>query len=148
MNDKDIRWHQRFSNFNKAFAQLEMAVKLSKERALSDLEQQGVIQSFEYTHELAWNTIKDYFQYQGDSSIKGSRDATRAAFKAGIIINGEDWMDMIGSRNKTSHTYNKETADEIFEAIVNHYYEAFKQFQQKMKDIWSGEQGEIFTERL
>ena len=146
--EKDIRWQQRFSNFNKAFAQLEKAVKLSKERQLSDLEQQGIIQSFEYTHELAWNTMKDYFEYQGDSSIKGSRDATRAAFKTGIITNGEDWMDMIRSRNKSSHTYNQETADEIFEAIQDHYYEAFKQFQRKMESIRSGEQGEIFSEEL
>lgn len=145
---KDIRWQQRFSNYNKALAQLEKAVKLSKERELSDLEQQGIIQAFEYTHELAWNTMKDYFEYQGDRSIKGSRDATRAAFKAEIITNGEDWMDMIRSRNKTSHTYNQETADEIYEAIVDHYFEAFKQFQQKMEGIRSGEQGEIFSEEL
>ena len=148
MMEKDIRWQQRFSNFNKAFAQLAKAVKLSKERQLSDLEQQGIIQSFEFTHELAWNTIKDYFEYQGDSSIKGSRDATRTAFKTGIITNGEDWMDMIRGRNKSSHTYNQETADEIFEAIKDHYYEAFKQFQRKMKSIRSGEQGEIFSEEL
>lgn len=141
--EKDIRWQQRLSNYNKAFAQLEKAVKLSRERKLSDLEQQGIIQAFEYTHELAWNTMKDYFEYQGDSSIKGSRDATRAAFKVEIITNGEEWMDMIRSRNKTSHTYNQETADEIFNAIVDHYYKAFKQFQQKMKEIKSGEQGEI-----
>lgn len=146
--EKDIRWQQRFLNFNKALAQLEKAVKLSKERALSDLEQQGIIQSFEYTHELAWNTMKDYFEYQGDSSIKGSRDATRAAFKAEIITNGEDWMDMIRSRNKSTHTYNQETADEIYEAIVGHYYEAFRQFQRKMEDMLSGEKGEIFSEEL
>ena len=141
--EKDIRWQQRLSNYNKALAQLEEAVKLSRERKLSDLEQQGIIQAFEYTHELAWNTMKDYFEYQGDSSIKGSRDAARAAFKVEIITNGEEWMDMIRSRNKTSHTYNQETADEIFNAIVDHYYKAFKQFQQKMEEIKSGEQGEI-----
>lgn len=148
MSNEDIRWHQRFSNFNKALAQLENAVVLSKERALSDLEKQGVIQSFEYTHELAWNTMKDYFEYQGDASIKGSRDATRAAYKFTLITNGEDWMDMIRSRNKTSHTYNKETAEEIFSAIVGDYYRAFKQFQRKMEEIRSGEQDEIFTEEL
>lgn len=148
MVNEDIRWHQRFSNFNKALAQLGKAVKLSEERRLSELEQQGIIQSFEYTHELAWNTLKDYFEYQGDSSIKGSRDATRAAFKADIITNGEDWMDMIRSRNKSSHTYNQETADEIYEAIVDHYYKAFKQFQRKMEGIRSGEQGEIFSKEL
>ena len=146
--EKDIRWQQRLSNYNKALAQLEEAVKLSKERKLSDLEQQGIIQAFEYTHELAWNTMKDYFEYQGDSSIKGFRDATRAAFKAKIITNGEEWMDMIRSRNKTSHTYNQETADEIFNAIVDYYYRAFKQFQQKMEEIENSERGETFSKEL
>lgn len=145
---KDIRWQQRLSNYNKALAQLEEAVKLSKERKLSDLEQQGIIQAFEYTHELAWNTMKDYFEYQGDSSIKGFRDATRAAFKAKIITNGEEWMDMIRSRSKTSHTYNQETADEIFNAIVDYYYRAFKQFQQKMEEIENSERGETFSKEL
>ncbi len=148
MSNQDIRWRQRFSNFNKALAQLEKAVKLSEKRSLTELEQQGIIQSFEYTHELAWNTMKDYFEYQGDSSIKGLRDATRAAFKVDIISNGDHWMDMIRSRNKTSHTYNKETADEIYEAIVGAYYHAFKKFQAKMENLRSSEQDKIFSAEL
>jgi len=78
---EDIRWLQRFSNYKKALSQLEKAVDLSNERELSDLEKQGLIQGFEFTHELAWNTFKDYLVYQGDGSLKGSRDATRSAFQ-------------------------------------------------------------------
>ena len=104
---QDIRWHQRLSNYIKALDRLNKAVDLASKRALSELEQQGLIQSFEFTHELAWKVMKDYFYYQGNVEIRGSRDATREAFSFNIISNGEIWMDMIISRNKTSHTYDE-----------------------------------------
>ena len=80
-NSEDVRWHQRLSNYNKALLQLNKAVEIANKRTLTDLEQQGLIQSFEFTHELAWNVMKDYFYYQGNTEIRGSRDATREAFK-------------------------------------------------------------------
>ncbi|MDY7394075.1 nucleotidyltransferase substrate binding protein [Aureibaculum sp. 2210JD6-5] len=129
---KDIRWHQRLSNFNKALGQLNKGVNLANERPLNDLEQQGLIQSFEFTHELAWNVMKDYFFYQGNAEIRGSRDATREAFKFELITNGEIWMDMIVSRNKTSHTYDEETAKEIVENILNDYATLLNDFNKKM----------------
>ena len=134
-HNQDIRWIQRFSNFNKAMAQLVNGVRLAQERTLSDLEQQGLIQSFEYTHELAWNVMKDYLVYQGDSTVGGSRDATRSAFQLAIIEDGVTWMNMINSRNQTSHTYNQETANEIFQAIKQEYYPAFLKFQEKMAEL-------------
>ncbi|MCR9016741.1 nucleotidyltransferase substrate binding protein [Aquiflexum gelatinilyticum] len=133
--EPDIRWEQRFENFSKALKQLESAVRLSKERDLSDLEEQGLIQAFEFTHELAWNVMKDYFYYQGNSQITGSRDATREAFKVGLVTDGEGWMEMLKSRNKTSHTYNQETASDIANKIKNWYYKLFLDFEQKMKSI-------------
>jgi len=57
MNDLDIRWQQRFANYKKALRQLQSAVELSDQRELSQLEKQGVIQAFEFTHELAWNVL-------------------------------------------------------------------------------------------
>jgi len=135
MINKDIRWHQRLSNFEKALAQLNKAAALNEERKLSELEMQGLIQSFEFTHELAWNLMKDYFYYQGNSEIRGSRDATRQAFKFELIKNGEIWMDMILSRNKTTHTYDEETAKEIVENILNKYVQNFNDFKSKMLSI-------------
>ncbi|SEF46462.1 Nucleotidyltransferase substrate binding protein like [Algoriphagus boritolerans DSM 17298 = JCM 18970] len=79
MNTK-IRWQQRLTNYSKALRQLERAVALSRERELSDLEEQGLIQAFEFTHELAWNVLKDFFAFQGNPDITGSRDASREAF--------------------------------------------------------------------
>ena len=133
-NKKDIRWEQRFSNYQKALAQLQ---KFIDKGELSDLEEQGLIKAFEYTYELAWNTLKDFLEYKGQTDIYGSRDAIRKAFQLGLIKDGEDWMDMLKSRNMTSHTYNEETAKEICEAVTKRYYPLFKQFTKRFKDLRS-----------
>ena len=88
--------------------------------------------------------MKDYSEYQGDASIRGSRDATRAAFKMALVSNGEVWMDMIKSRNETSHTYNEETTDEIFSKIIEAYFPAFEKFTIAMEELKTGKQGDLF----
>jgi len=117
MNTQDIRWIQRFTHFVKALSQLKEAVELAQQRPLSRLEAQGMIQAFEFTHELAWNTLKDFLEDRGVQGLYGSKDASRAAFKAGLIENGEAWMDMIQSRNLTTHTYDEATAAQIISAV-------------------------------
>lgn len=134
MNDQDIRWQQRFANYKKALAQLKNAVELSKQRALSQLEKQGVIQAFEFTHELAWNVLKDYLEDQGMQNINGSKDTTRAAFKVALIVNGEQWMAMIQSRNLSSHTYNEHTAEQLVTAILSVYFPLFEALQTEMEN--------------
>ncbi|WP_291778403.1 nucleotidyltransferase substrate binding protein [Cecembia sp.] len=148
MKSKDIRWVQRFSNFNKALDKLEEAVSriqedypidkegnIADDQFLDDILKEGLIQRFDYTHELAWNVMKDFLIHAGNINIFGSKDASREAFSAGLIENGEIWMDMIKSRNKTSHTYNEETADEIFIKIMNGYIHQFIKFRDKMEAI-------------
>ena len=135
MRNSDIRWVQRLQNFRKALAQLNNAVALSQQRELSDLEEQGLIQAFEFTHELAWNVMRDYFLYQGNDSIHGSRDATREAFHKGLIRYGDGWMEMIKSRNQTSHTYNEETAKEIVDKITSVYILLFNEFRNGMESL-------------
>ena len=122
----DIRWKQRFNNYIKAFQTLVAAVELARTRELSELEQQGLIQSFEFTHELAWNVLKDYLEEKGITGLIGSKDATRAAFKAGLIEQGEDWMKMIEDRNRTSHTYDPNVAQAVAENILERFYPAFE----------------------
>lgn len=129
----DIRWHQRFANFTKALSQLEKFIE--KGETLNELEEQGLIQAFEYNFELAWNLIKDFYEDQGESNIQGSRDAFRLAFNRGLISDGEEWMKMIASRSKTSHTYNEETANEIVEAILNSYYFMFRNLRNTFQEI-------------
>lgn len=131
--ERDIRWLQRLNNFQKAFSQLDEAVALSHARTLSELEKQGVIQAFEYTYELAWNVIRDYFRWQGNAEITGSRDAIREAFANGLIDEGEQWMQMLKDRNRTSHTYNEETAREILKNILTLYHPLFAGFLERMR---------------
>ncbi len=133
MGDSDIRWQQRLANYGKALEQLADAVATSRQRPLSDLEKQGLIQAFEFTHELAWNVMKDYFAYQGNIGITGSRDAAREAFQKGLVEDGEGWMEMIRSRNLTSHTYQQKIADEICGHIVARYFPLFEQFLRGMR---------------
>jgi nucleotidyltransferase substrate binding protein (TIGR01987 family) len=135
MKPKDIRWHQRLQNYSLALSQLKSAVDLAKKQNLSDLEKQGTIQAFEFTHELAWNLLKDYFEFQGTTSITGSRDASREAFNKNVISSGEVWMEMIKSRNKTSHTYNKSVADEIVVKVQSEYLAAFLELETKMQSL-------------
>lgn len=149
---EDIRWEQRFSNFNKALLKLEESVNYINHNVLDEenlgyvvdeLIKEGLIQRFEYTHELAWNVMKDYALFQGNSTIGGSRDATREAYKLQIIENADVWMDMIQSRNKTSHTYNVEIANEIFGKIIHEYFQLFLDFQKTMEEKRSGEQSKL-----
>lgn len=122
MNVKDVRWLQRLSNFSKALAQLDEAMELMQLRQLSRLEKQGVIQAFEYSYELAWNTLKDFLLWQGIEGIIGSRDTIREAFSQGLIEEGQGWMNMLADRNRTSHTYNEETAEAILSNISQQHH--------------------------
>ena len=130
MENQDIRWKQRYANFEKALSQL---AKFITQQNLNELEEQGLIQCFEYTHELAWNVMKDFLTFEGIQNIIGSRSATREAFNKGLIEEGQVWMDMIGSRNESVHTYNEETANEIVLKIRQVYFFEIKKFSEKMK---------------
>ena len=135
MKNQDIRWMQRFDNFKRAFARLADAAAQAKQRKLSELEEQGLIQAFEFTHELAWNTFKDFLEALGTVKIYGSRDTTREAFAADLIVNGEAWMKMIEHRNETSHTYNEAIANAIVEAILTRYVAEFDGFQRSFLEL-------------
>ena len=139
-NNKDIRWIQRFSNYNKAFKRLSDAVALNEKRTLTDLEKQGLIQAFEFTHELAWKVIKDFLKEIAGINTMGSRDTTREAFAAELITDGDHWMEMIKKRNLTSHTYNEETSEEIYKSIIEDFYPSFIAFQKTMEEKRSGMQ--------
>lgn len=124
-----IRWKQRLQNFDKALKQLVLAVQLSKERPLTELENIGLLKTFEFTFELSWNVLKDYLTEQGISEIIGSKGAFREAYKNGLIQNGETWMEMIQDRNLISHNYDENVSKEISERIKN-YTELFKQLSE------------------
>jgi hypothetical protein len=130
--NEDVRWKQRFANYQKALAQLQ---KFIDKKELNELEEQGIIQAFEFTHELAWQVMKDYFEFQGNTSITGSRDAVRESFQKGLITNGEVWMEMIKSRNQSSHTYNETVVKEIKTKIITQYFSLFNEFKTKLTSL-------------
>ena len=122
---EDIRWKQRFHNYTNALQTLTEAVELGQQRPLTKLEKQGLIQGFEFTHELGWNVLKDYLESKGFTGIIGSRDTTRLAFKNALVADGDVWMDMIKDRNQTSHTDNLDVAERIAQDILQRFYPAF-----------------------
>ncbi len=130
MADEDIRWTQRLTHFSQALGQLTRFIAKGE---LNELEQQGLIKAFEYTFELAWNTVKDYFEAQGETDIHGSRDAIRLAFRRGLVQDGDTWMDMIRSRTLTVHTYNQDVATKIATEIHDRYYSEFQHLETRMK---------------
>jgi nucleotidyltransferase substrate binding protein (TIGR01987 family) len=130
MGAQDIRWQQRFANYCRALEELET---FFQPPALNEREQQGLIKAFEYTFELAWNTLRDLLRSQGDASLLGSRDTLREAYRLGLIGNGEAWMLMIQDRNLTSHTYNRSTADAISKSITITYLACFQELRQRLQ---------------
>ena len=139
MAQQTIRWRQRFNNYRKALAKLTQAVELlsgqvSREEAVDELLQEGLIQRFEYTHELAWKVMKDYAEYQGYTDVRGSRDAIRKALEMDLIDDSR-WMETIEDRNLTVHNYDNEVATEIYENIMQTYHPLFLAFEQKMQSL-------------
>ncbi|HKL82276.1 MAG TPA: nucleotidyltransferase substrate binding protein [Desulfobacter sp.] len=118
----DIRWKQRFQNFDRAFILLRSALEDQPLNQLSDLEQEGVIQRFEYSYELAWKTMKDYLEDNGVViSPVTPRNVIKEAFAAGIIKEGQIWVDMMLHRNLLSHTYDFSNFKKVLEAVDNFY---------------------------
>ena len=128
----DIRWIQRFDSYKKALATLERAVFAGQERKLNEIEEQGLIQGFEFTFELSWKLLKDYFESKGFKDFHGSKDTFKLAFQEGLINEGEIWMEMIDSRNRSSHTYEESVAKQIISLILSKYFFKLKELSEKM----------------
>lgn len=129
---EDIRWIQRFASYQNALATLERIARIKEERPLSEPETLGLIQAFEFTHELSWKLFKDYYEAKGFQGVSGSKDATRLAFHENLIENGDVWMNMIVSRNLSSHTYDNTTAENIAQAILESYIDEFRMLRTKL----------------
>ena len=139
------RWEQRLDSYHKALARLAEIVGASKKRALNEFERDGLVQRFEFTHELSWKLMKAYAEYQGFDGIGGSRDATRKAFEMSLISDGQSWMDMIKSRNETSHNYDGSMADDVVDSIINRFYPLMAEFYQKMNSLSALTPDDLFS---
>ncbi len=129
MNEKDIRWRQRFVNFKKAYNQFNSAI--IDFEILSDLEKEGLIQRFEYTFELAWKTMKDYLASQ-EVAVNFPREVIKAAFHYGLIEDGDVWMDMLDKRNLLAHAYDEERFKLAVAKIKNNYHKAITQVYKEL----------------
>jgi len=130
MENHDIRWKQRFQNFEKALGHLAEALEIEQPDLL---QKAGIIQFFEMSYELAWNTLKDYLEEQGFIDVKSPRNAIKKAFEIGLIENGHTWMDLLLDRNLTAHTYDEEKATEVEELIHEKYYPVLTELYETLK---------------
>lgn len=127
---KSARWRQRFERFSQALERLEEALDQSEWK---DLEKDGVIQRFEFTFELAWKTLQDFFENQGYKDVKGPKNSIQQAFQDKIIVNGEAWMDLLNDRNLMTHTYSRQVSDEVFHHIQQRYFQLLCDLYHRLK---------------
>jgi len=129
------RWLYRLNSYKRAYKLLSKAVDLADERELSDLEEEGVIQRFEYTWELAWKLIADILEDDGVTvETKTPKAIIRAAFAARLITDGDDWLDALDARNKMAHTYNEADFEVVIEEIRSTYFKLFSALHQMAID--------------
>ncbi len=127
---QDIRWKQRFQNFEKSLHNLEKALKINNPDII---QRAGLIQFFEMSFELAWNTMKDYLEEQGFIDVKSPRAAIKKAFETGLITDGHLWLKALEDRNLTSHTYDENIANQVVELIRNNYYSLLAALEKELK---------------
>jgi nucleotidyltransferase substrate binding protein (TIGR01987 family) len=132
MENKDIRWMQRFHNYRKALTKLTEVVDRGLD-SLSELEIEGMIQRFEYTYELAWTTLQDLMRERGYPDIKGPGPVFEQALADGYIKGEQEWRKLKSSRQLTSHTYDEETASDIAESIIEVYHGLFVQLETRLQ---------------
>jgi nucleotidyltransferase substrate binding protein (TIGR01987 family) len=133
MSEPDVRWIQRYKHFAQAFIQLDRAIDLSKQRPLTELENLGIVKIFNNAYELAWNTIRNYYEAQGEVEIYGSRNAFRLAFKKGLIENDKIWEEMLKNKIFVAQAYNEAVIEEISTAILDRYYSEFVALRRALK---------------
>jgi nucleotidyltransferase substrate binding protein (TIGR01987 family) len=124
---EDIRWKQRFENYDKALGRLQEALTAVGKEPGNHLYEMATIQAFEFTIELGWKVLKDYLKYQGVKEAVLPREVVRQAFQVQLITDGQTWIDMLEARNKTSHTYDDVQAAKIVQRIGQDFYPALNQ---------------------
>lgn len=131
MNQKSIRWKQRFENYKKSLSHLERAVAIE---SMNDIEKAGLIQFFEVSFELSWKVLKDYLESEG-YQVKSPRESIKQAFQNELITDGAQWLEALEKRNLASHTYDDTILEELRELIRHTYYPLLHQLKEKMESL-------------
>lgn len=121
---EDIRWQQRFQNFQKSLQLLQGALEIS---APDIYQKAGLIQFFETTFELSWKLMKDYLEAEGFMDVKSPRAVIKKAFETELIENGHSWMELLQDRNLTAHTYDEKKAEQVEKLIREKYHPCLQQ---------------------
>ncbi|QLB14239.1 nucleotidyltransferase [Mannheimia granulomatis] len=132
--NQDIRWKQRFDNYQRAVNYLKDEAEKYSDTEI-DVIKKGIIQSFEITHELAWKLMQDILKSEGESGVLDSKSASRLAFNRGLITQGDIWLEMVNSRNITVYTYDKAVLMEEFDKIIRNYLPQFIAFEQRVTEL-------------
>ena len=133
ISSQDIRWKQLFQNYEKAFKRLSRAIEVVKSAPDDDLLQSGLVQTYEYTFELAWKTLKDYLTLEG-FEVRSPRETIRQGFQSGYIMNGEDWLQALADRNLTTHIYDNEIIIRVLNGIFERYFFLLQDFYVSFKE--------------
>lgn len=120
--NNDIRWKQRFQNFENAYNTFVRMIDRHERTPDDEAVQMALVQSFEFTFEMSWNVMKDYLENEGYDEVGNSKQAVRVAFQAGLIVRAEEWMDAIRMRNLSSHTYNQQILHETVTFIAQIFF--------------------------
>ena len=128
-SNKDIRWKQRFQNYEKSYKLLERTLLI---KTPSEAEMGGLIQFYEMSFELAWKIMKDYLNEQG-FVVNSPRQAIKQAFQIGLIEDGHVWINALEDRDLTTHTYEESIALKVITEIRENYFPALKQLYVYLK---------------
>ena len=130
---QEIRWIQRFENYKKALSNLNETVQYIKEHGLNKIYIMALVEAFEIAFELGWKTLKDYLEYTG-TLTDTPRDTIKTAFSQNIIKNGKCWIEMMEARNKTSHTYREDFANQLADDILNNYFTELQNLEKILQE--------------
>ena len=130
MENKDVRWKQRFSNYEKALTHLDDALHIKNPDII---QKAGIIQFFEMSYELAWNTVKDFLEDQGFVDVNSPRNALKKAFETDLIADGHTWLELLLDRNLTAHAYDEAKATAVEKLIRNKYFSIMKDLHNTLK---------------
>jgi len=120
--NNDLRWRQRFQNFDKAFQVFQRRIDGYEKYPEEEANQMALVQSFEIIQELAWKTLRDYLENEGLDVRNTPKDVLRHAFQNELIFNIEPWLESVTKRNEATHTYNEDILKATLRYITSDFY--------------------------
>ena len=129
MATSNVRWKQRFEQYQKALDTIEVVIPQYAQ--LSELEKDGLIQRFEFTFDLSWKVMQDYLKEAGYADIKGPRPCIKQMAQDNLL-DGFNCEEMLNARNELSHVYDEAESRQHLDKIVNDYTPVFREFGLKM----------------